>query len=254
MTLQERADAYSARFPHYPVLWVDKGWLMGVWLIGRLYARGDRTIYGGYPGNYLKRVLALFPDHGRRLDLFAGNTPKVPGAVRVDIDPDRHPDYVADAAHLPFEADSFDFVLADPPYSATDARRYGPGGEKGAGPYKMVVRREVMHEVRRVVTDGAWLCWLDTVRPMYRRQDWAQVGAVAVMVSTNTRTRMLSIFRAVPRDGRVLEDVEPEPRRLLELMRNDEPAETAETRAEAEASAGAAGGAASEPGQAATEA
>lgn len=190
LSLDERAAAYSDAFPKYPKLVSDKGWLYGVWMLGQLFRRGDATIYGGYPGNYLKRLLALFPDMEpkRTLHIFAGNTPLKVGGVRVDLNIERKPSCVATAQALPFLPNSFDFVVADPPYSPADATRYG---------FPMVVRRKVMRELRQVVSDCAYLCWLDTVRPMYRRDDWQQVGAIAVTVSTNTRTRMVSIFRAV---------------------------------------------------------
>lgn len=189
-SLSKRAEFYRRRFPRYPQMWVSGGWLMGVWVIGNLYGRADPTIYGGFPGNFLKRVLTLFPDRERRLDLFAGHTPAESGSVRVDRDATRRPTVVADAGLvLPFADGAFDFVLADPPYSAADATQYG---------FPMIDRRKVMHETRRVVATGGWLAWLDTVRPMYRRQDWTQVGAVGVLVSTNTRVRLLSLFVAQP--------------------------------------------------------
>jgi hypothetical protein len=61
----------------------------------------------------------------------------------------------------------------------------------------MISRGKVMRSIRPVVQTGGHLCWLDTVRPMYSKLLWKQVGAVAVLVSTNTRTRCLSIFEAV---------------------------------------------------------
>lgn len=187
LNLSDRAHEYQKQFPNYPVLWVDKNWLMGVWLIGQLWKRTDASIYGGYPGNFLKRLLSLFPthDHRRTLHLFAGNTPASVGGIRVDLSAERRPNVIADARALPFQA-VFDLVIADPPYSSADAERYG---------HRMISRRHVMAEIRKVIRPGGFLCWLDTVRPMYRRQDWQQVGAIAVLVSTNTRTRLLSIFQ-----------------------------------------------------------
>jgi hypothetical protein len=189
MTLDERAALYAAAFPKYPTMWVDKDWLMGVWVLGNLYAKAT-GYYGAYPGNYMKRVLSMFPDRDRTLHLFSGTLVAQPGEVTLDCMASDlvQPTILGDARKMPFPADSFDFVMADPPYSAKDALNYGTG---------MPSRRHVMHEVRRVVQKGAHLCWLDTVRPMYSKEKWKQVGAVAVLVSTNTRTRCLSIFEAV---------------------------------------------------------
>ena len=191
MTLDERAAAYSTVFPKYPSLWFDKGWLMGVWVLGALYKRQRADFYGAYPGNYLKRVYALFPDRiaDDTLHLFSGTLQGVGGGVTVDINPALQPAVVADAKRLPFpDGGLFSLIFADPPYSAKDAENYGT---------PMISRRHVVAEARRVVHPGAHLCWLDTVRPMYSKRLWKQVGAIMVLVSTNTRTRCLSIFEAV---------------------------------------------------------
>ena len=187
MTLQERADAYHAAFPKYPTMWADKEWLMGVWVLGNMYKRAN-GYYGAFPGNFLKRTLALFPDRSKMLHLFSGTLPATPGVVTVDCQVTDlvHPTVVSDGRYLPFLDGTFDFVLADPPYSAKDALNYAT---------PMVSRRHVMAEVARVVKPGGHLAWLDTVRPMYRATEWTQVGGVMVLVSTNTRTRCLSIFR-----------------------------------------------------------
>lgn len=48
--------------------------------------------------------------------------------VRVDIRPERKPDIVADCRKVPLPDGSFDFILADPPYSEDYARQlYGTG-------------------------------------------------------------------------------------------------------------------------------
>ena len=184
MTLNDRVVAYSAAFPKYPVMTVDKGWLMGVWVLGNLYKKAS-NYYGAYPGNYLKRVHALFPDKPRPLHLFSGT---VQHGIAVDINPTLHPTVAADCRALPFVEGAFDWVVADPPYSAKDAENYCT---------PMIARGPVVKEIRRVMQRGGYLCWLDTGRPMYSKLQWKQVGAVMVLVSTNTRARCLSIFEAV---------------------------------------------------------
>jgi hypothetical protein len=51
----------------------------------------------------------------KSLHVCCGNSPL--GDVRCDFDPAVKPDYVCDAANLPFEDDSFESVLCDPPYN-----------------------------------------------------------------------------------------------------------------------------------------
>ena len=186
MTLSERAVAYSTTFPKYPSIWVDKDWLMGVWVLGNMYKRAN-GYYGAYPGNFLKRVLSIFPDRAKTLHLFSGTLIAQPGETTVDcqVTDYARPTVIANAKKLPFTCGMFDFVLADPPYSAADATKYGT---------PMPSRRHVMAEVARVTSPGGHLAWLDTVRPMYRAEEWKQVGGIMVLVSTNTRARCLSIF------------------------------------------------------------
>ena len=181
-------DNYALSFPKYPSMWVDKGWLMGVWVIGNLYAR-KTNYYGAYPHRFLDRVRSMFPERKKVLHLFAGVVEPLDNEITLDIRPELLPMVVADAHDLlPFSDSTFDLVLADPPYTPKDAEHYGTKG---------VNRAKVMRNLRPSVIPGGYLCWLDTVRPMYRRQDWKQVGAIAVLVSTNTRVRCLSIFKAV---------------------------------------------------------
>jgi hypothetical protein len=191
LTLTERVAHYHTTFPKYPQMWVDKGWLMGVWVLGNMYKKAT-PYYGAYPGNFQSRVLSLFPDRGRTLHLFSGTLLAEEGEVTVDAQCNEwvSPTIRADARKLPFTA-CFDFVLADPPYSASDAEKYG---------MKMPSRLVVLRGLHDVVSRGGHVCWLDTVRPMYSAKLWKQVGAVMVLVSTNTRTRCLSIFQKVTKE------------------------------------------------------
>lgn len=190
LSLDDRIEQYHQSFPRYPRMWVDREWLMGVWVLGNLWGHPQQSLYGAFPGNFLKRAVALFPDRTCTLHLFSGQL--VQRSHEVTLDLLSHapgcPAVCADARHLPFGPDTFDFVLADPPYSQADADHY---------PTKMISRGHVLREVRRVVQHGGHCAWLDTVRPMYSSKRWRQIGAIAVLVSTNTRVRCLSIFEAV---------------------------------------------------------
>lgn len=167
-------------------MWCDKGWLMGVWVLGNLYKR-QSGLYGAFPGNLLKRVQALFPDRTETLHLFSGSLLSGPNEVTLDCQSylGVSPSVFGLAQRLPFLPETFDFVLADPPYSAKDAEHYQT---------PMIARGPVMREIGNVVRPGGFLCWLDAVRPMYNKAMWKQIGAIAVLVSTNTRVRCLSIF------------------------------------------------------------
>lgn len=162
---------------------------MGIWVLGNLYKK-QSAYYGAFPGNFLKRAKALFPDAKQTLHLFAGTVRPSLHEITLDCQACEGimPSVIGDARHLPFQPASFDFVLADPPYSAKDAAHYGT---------PMIARGPVLREIATVVKPGGYVCWLDTVWPMYSKALWRQIGAVAVLVSTNTRVRCLSIFERV---------------------------------------------------------
>lgn len=187
MTNQQRATNYASAFPAFPPLRADARWIDGVWMLGNNYKGSG--YYGAYPPGYLRRIEALFPDvsRARVLHPFAGSLRDVHG-VRVDINPKNAPDVVANAEALPFPAGAFDLALADPPYSAEDAKRYGT---------PMVNRRKVLTELARVVRPGGFVVWLDTVWPMFAKRDWHCFGQIGVVRSTNHRVRLVSLFRRV---------------------------------------------------------
>ncbi len=185
MTLQERAKAYSLAFPKFPPLRADHRWIDGMWLLGNNY-RVKSGYYGGYPAGYLARVMALFPDINPKTCLHAcAGKVDAPG-VRVDLNPIVCPHIVADVTKLPFADGTFPLVLADPPYSPTDAERYG---------VPMVNRAAMMRELCRVTQSKGFIVWLDTVTPMFSKRQAQWVGAIGIQRSTNHRVRACNIFQ-----------------------------------------------------------
>lgn len=200
MTMTERVVAFSRAFPKWPASWPwvvreqGREVLYGVWVLGNDY-RTRSTFYGAYPHGYLPRVHALFPDvppfrkdAGRltTLHAFSGSMPEGE-YVRCDqVQP-------AEIASSVYDLDAardgrYELVLADPPYSASDAAHYGTS---------MVDRRRAMSGLARVTHAGGYLVWLDTVWPMHRKAEWVTVGRVLVQRSTNHRVRLCSIFQRV---------------------------------------------------------
>ena len=202
MTLQDRAIHYARVFPDHPaahprlVREDGRDVLYATWLIGAAYGSAT-AYYGSYPRTYLDRVHALFPDAFMArppsappdiLHAFSGSLPPSPSYVRLDVNDELGPDVVGsvyDCAHLfPFPR-SFGLILADPPYSATDAEEYGT---------PMVDRRRVIEALASVTRPGGHLVWLDQVWPMHNKRQWVTVGRITLIRSTNHRVRLVSIF------------------------------------------------------------
>lgn len=189
--LQTRADAYRLAFPQYPDshLQASDRWLQGMWLLGNNYQGSG--MYGAYPPGYLKRVLALFGDAQRVLHLCSGSLPRQPaGHVTLDsrVTGVVRPSVCGNGHHLPLRSEVFDLVLADPPYSAEDAKQYGTG---------MVNRPALLREAWRVTRPGGHLVWLDTQVPMFSKVLWHWWGAITIIRSTNHRVRLVSLFERV---------------------------------------------------------
>lgn len=210
-----RAMLYSEAFPGRPPLAFDEHWLTGTWCIGAAY-KNPNPLYGAHPRGYLERVHCMFPEKRRVLHVFSGGMtaehaaacawPKVlqrklagdSSAGRelqmelVDLkgpEEGRHPTWQGDATAMPEEwAGRFDLILADPPYSAEDAKRYG---------VKMPTVSRVMRELHRVAAPGCDLVWLDQRWPMHSKTQWKCWGHVGLVRSTNHRMRLVSFFGVV---------------------------------------------------------
>jgi len=223
----EVALNYSRAFNDRPPLSASEGlgWLTGTWAIGACY-KNPNKLYGAYPRGYLERVHAMFPRARHVLHVFSGGLteeqaicaawpemrpnfdlverrtgnrptgmisgPGAPCMELVDVkgpEDGRYPTWQGDVMAMPPEwAGRFDLIMADPPYSDEDAARYG---------VKMPRRNEVMQALRRVVSKGGNLVWLDQVWPMHRKEQWRCWGQIGLVRSTNHRVRLVSIFEAV---------------------------------------------------------
>ncbi len=188
MTLEERIDHYTKTLPFPRSLFLGgDNRIVGTWIMGNNY-HATSAVYGSYPHGYLKRIKALFPDKTAALHLFSGQVDqKVWPGDTLDIRPAVRPTYLCDAqqdlSNVPVE--SYDIVLADPPYSVEDAERYQT---------TMIKRNKVLRLLADRCTAGTHIVWLDQVLPMYRKSDWAIVGVIGMVKSTNHRFRVVTIF------------------------------------------------------------
>lgn len=189
-SLADRAESYRQRFPQCPnAVWVagDKGqWLYGVWQMGQYWKNATRY-YGAYPHSFLERTHALFPEIEQCdvLHAFSGSLPKG-DYTRLDINPSCEPDIVGSVYDLAALTDrTFRLVIADPSYSAADAKRYDTPS---------INRGKATTAIASVVPAGGHLVWLDTAWPMYRKALWHYYGAIEIRRSTNQRLRGVSLF------------------------------------------------------------
>ena len=216
MTLTERAELYRQAFPKFqPLSVVDGKRIEGLWFMGNDY-RVKSGYYGGYPAGYLPRIMSMFPDVGfypgteikRGLHLFSGSLSGKGEFQTCDSNPELGADFTGNAENLSEVVKNsrfheFDLIIADPPYSESDADRYGT---------IMIKRNVVIQECIKVLRPGGFLVWLDQVFPLHKKIESPLVGAIYVreefpdleyageigmIKSTNHRVRAVFIFQKI---------------------------------------------------------
>jgi hypothetical protein len=190
-TWQRRIDNYRHEFNRESFLTFIDGerpWLYGVWLQAD-FRRNAPDLHGSYPGDYLRRIDALFPDKTHTLHVFSGKVDltRMPGDT-LDIRAELGPTYCVNAETcegVPLER--YDLAVADPPYALADAEKYGT---------KLPVASRVMTALERLPV-GAHVVWLDERVPGYRRKAFIHEGIIGLSTSAGHRFRVISIFRRV---------------------------------------------------------
>jgi hypothetical protein len=187
MKLEDRVITYNlgfgSRFPGSQ-LSLTGNQITGIWMIGNAYKNTSR-LYGAYPPHYLDRIADLFQDIPRSewVHVFAGS---VKEGITIDVNSAHKPDICCDVEelsnHFPGKAK---IILADPPYSHADAEKYH---------YPLPHKKKVIEECYKITEPGAFLVWLDTSFPMFRKKEWKLVGTIGIIRSTNHRVRMVFIW------------------------------------------------------------
>lgn len=165
--------------------------LRGTWVIGSVF--GHKTsYYGEYPYKVKERILALFPDCERVVHLFSGIIKNdLPTVITYDIKPELHPTICDDVRNVKKHTEVFakaQLVISDPPYDTKDFEKYG---------VKPFDKRAVIQELGEIMSKHSFLCWLDTIIPMYSKKVWELRGHIGMVIGTNTRARMLDIWEHV---------------------------------------------------------
>ena len=117
---------------------------------------------GGYPLRFMEWALTEMgcADPDRVLHLCSGS---VLTGTTVDIRPSTDPDIVADCRNVPLPDESFDFVLAEPPYSAEYAQNLYGTGDHYPTPY------QITKEASRLLRPGGKFGLLHTQVPTIRK-------------------------------------------------------------------------------------
>jgi SAM-dependent methyltransferase len=145
---------------------------------------------GSFPAGFIKNVKRKWWGQNR-LWLFSGSFCD-PEGVTVDIKQHLKPSVTADCQRLPFQGNSFDFVLADPPYSEQESR------ELYNLPYCSITK--VLQEMLRVCKPGGHILFLHrivpTAHPSVKLKNAHLTAVVGIYtVAGLTNIRALTVYR-----------------------------------------------------------
>lgn len=188
----EFADSYNAseygiKYPESKFYGTTRRY--ATWFLGQNY-KNATNYYGAYPPMYWKRIQAFVKPDDKVVHLFSGSLAKG-NYIRVDVDEAMTPDVVCRTEDVDRHIDpnSIDIVFADPPYTVADSKI----GYKGNYPNK----KKTISAVHSILKPGGLLFWLDTALPMFRKTEFELVGVITILISTNHRVRLVSVFRKI---------------------------------------------------------
>jgi hypothetical protein len=181
MNLEQRIKNYEDKYPKYSKLIINRNCIEGIWVMGNNYTT-KTTLYGAYPYGYLERIYSLYPlIKGKTLHLFSGSLPDSKDYDKVDYNTGLDAETFSEI--IPHN--TYELILADPPYSIEDCDRYG---------CCMVKRNVVFKQAYNVLKKGGVLIWLDQVLPNYKKDEFRIEGRIGMVKSTNHRFRVITIF------------------------------------------------------------
>jgi hypothetical protein len=163
------------------------------WFLGQNY-KNATSYYGAYPPMYWKRIQTFLKPNDKVVHLFSGSL-TAGNYTRVDMDSTMNPDVCCKTEEVDknIENNTIDVVFADPPYSSADSQI----GYKGNYPNK----KKTIHSVHKILKTGGLLFWLDTCLPMFSKKEFKLVGVITILISTNHRVRLVSVFEKVIDSG-----------------------------------------------------
>lgn len=173
-----------------------------MWLLARAKLKGGKKYYGAYLGGFPERArILLGAAHDDPVLHVCGGMAKHypyaagfgPNDKTMDLDPATEPDLIGDAAvrgDYPHFGQGFRHMLADPPYSITDAEHYAPGADKYPSP-NVIVRNMI-----DAVPVGGRVGIIHYILPACPKNA-KFVACVGIICGFNNRIRCFSVFAKV---------------------------------------------------------
>jgi len=174
-----------------------------IWYCGPAEKDSNKMKFdGSYPSGFLKDWKIAFknyiPEMPFILHVCAGRVPKSEGAT-LDIDPKYNPDYLCNAETMRYgslmegekqvPSDTFDWVLADPPYNPKASEKYYNK--------KLLNKSKMLQQMTRVVKTGGFVGVLDQTMPQSPPRSLECVARIAVTSVPNLDVRVFTVFQKI---------------------------------------------------------
>lgn len=177
-----------------------------------MYSFKEAEMFDAFPdgGGYPKRFLALafetlgVTDPEKVLHLCSGS---MRSGVTLDLRPECRPRVVADCRQAPFLGESFDFIMADPPYAEDYAENLYGTGKQYPKP------GQILREAARLLRPGGRVGLLHFLVPVIRRP-LKFVGIWGITLGSGYAIRAWSVLEKVAAPAEEPPGVE-DPRRYL---------------------------------------
>jgi len=152
------------------------------WLCGPPPARGQKQ---RYPSRFIFNLKKTYPYENKKvLSMFSGSSSI---GDTTDIREETRADIIAPYDNLPIDDNTYDMVIADPPYNCGFAKEWEAGLPKP---------KRILKEASRVVKGGGLILILHIiVIPAYKDCNVERVALHPILCGPNNAIRVLNVFR-----------------------------------------------------------